>query len=441
MKSRIDLADYDFDINYDNHRYVDVDSQEQIFTGSEPVVLIDESIDFGSVIASAELRSDVTITNYKYGGGRIIAFECNGVVYARTFGYDDRKQLLKIEQDKTNNDIFEFKNQSYTQISNSLFNYYIGDVSKMLSDLTTEQFKLFERYNITPYLRTVSFDISKNKTSYTFDINKSYTSVLMNHKYDYNVFNAFDDIVPYDNRDVVIGEYYIKRTFELAKGSKIKLPNGYYPHTLVRYCLDNGYIAKSDITYMMIPSYKISSDTLKNFVKYCMDNYSEATFKKLINFFVGLIGQRYYNTDKAINTTCQHTMLFLLNKYEYNKHDVSIDSKNIEGTPIYRVRCKTRRPKLQTSLPLHRSIICGGIMELNELFLKTKTDDSMILSYNVDSITCKYKTEPKTIIDNATYILDDWKTNIGKYKIEDFKVRGKMLIRYKHYMRTIIHTC
>lgn len=422
-KERLDLSDYTFDINFDNHEYIN--KYSNIFDSQETVKLIDESLDFNDVLMSVQERSNNQITNYKYGGGRIQAFECNGVVYSRTYRYNDRIELLKSLYDKYNHDIFKFRNQTYSAIGMDIYNYNIGKFDKMLSDMTNEQFKLFEDYNITAYLKCVSYNIQKTKYSYTFDYNKSYLDVILNNDCDYNVFNAFDHVEVYDNRDITNGEYYINRSFELYGGSKLIMQNGFYPHNFVKYCIDNKYIKKSDIKYMMLSSYKISHTLLKDFANYCIKNFNKDNAKCIINFTIGCIGQRYYTSDKAAQTECRDTALYLLNKHEYNGHDVNLDWNKEQS--LFHIRSKKKMPKMKNSLPVHRSIICGGIMNLDKLYQKVRKPGCEIVSYNVDSLTLHYKEEPKDIIEGATPIINDWVNAIGNYKIETYKTRGHMI--------------
>ena len=442
-KERIDLADYEFDINYDEHEYIEQD--EQLYESESKVKLIDESIDFNSVLLSVQRRSKNQITNYKYGGGRVQAFECEGVVYSRTYRYNDRVELLKSLHDKYDHDIFTFRNQTYSAIGMDIYNYNIGKFDKLLSDMTNEQFKLFEDYNITAYLKCVSYNIEKQKHSHTFDYNKSYLDVILNNEHNYNVFNAFDHVEVYDNREITNGEYYINKSFELYGGSKLIMQNGFYPHNFVKYCIDNKYIEKSDIKYMMLASYSISNTLLKDFAKYCINNFSKDNAKCIINFTIGCIGQRYYTCEKAVNTECRDTALYLLNKYEHNEHDVNLDWS--EDMKLYHVRSKKKAPKMRNSLPVHRSIICGGIMNLDRLYQKVKKPGCEIVAYNVDSLTLHYKEEPKDIIEGATPIINDWVKEIGNYKIEPYKTRGHMISqvpnkKYKYIeMDDIKHMC
>lgn len=431
-KERFDLMDYEFTINYDNHEYIDDD--EKLFTTNNKVKLISSVYDFNGVLMKVQKKTKIITTNYKYSGGCLSAFENDGIVYAKTMAYDNRKTLLNNLHIKYNNDMFKFENQSYTRIGIDLYNYHFGHTNDMLSNLSNEQYQLFTDYSLSAYLTTVSLQTQEGQASYTIDVNKSYFDVIINNKHDYNVFTSFDNVQKYDNRDIVNGEFYINRQFEIIRDSKIIMQNGYYPHNFVIYCLENGSITKQDIKYMMLPSFKVDHSKFANFAKYCMDNFEESDVKSIVNHFIGSSGTKYYNKDMGINTGSKDIALYLLNKYELEGHDVVLDMN--EDMSLFLLRCRRRTPKLNTSLPVHRSIIAGGIINLCELYKKVKTPKCHIVSYNVDSISVHYGREDiknvEKIIDGAVDKEDDsynWKTAIGGYKIEDeYKVRGKMIV-------------
>jgi hypothetical protein len=443
-KEKFSLSDYKFIVDYDNHEYIE--TFEQLFKTNNKVKLISNEMDFNEVEFMVQSKTNTITTNYQYSGGGVSAFENNGVVYCKTLYYHDRVDLMKTLHDKYHDkciydpEMFLFKNQSYTTIGKTIYNYKFGKQQDMVSTLTDEQFDIFESYHIKPYQKCVTENISKTIHSHTFDICKSYMNVILTNEHNYNVFTMFDSVEKYDNRKIVNGEFYINDRFELAKGSKIYMENGFYPHNFVIYCLDNRYIHKSDITHMMIPSYSVDSNRLRNYAQYCIEHFKKDDVKKLVNHFIGSIGKKYNITDQAVNTNSRDVAIYLINKYEIMDQEVTLDWND----DMYLIRSKKKTRSLETSLPVHRSIIAGGIMSLDKLYKKVthKILKYEPICYNVDSITIRYEEEPTNVLNNCAsrYIEydnidgdeiirenNDWVENIGKYEEENYKVRGLML--------------
>ena len=85
---------------------------------------------------------------------------------------------------------------------------------------------------------------------FTIDINKCRRNILLNHKYDYCVFNVMDDPKKINfNMEIREGLYYVEsdNCFPLRG-------NGWYYHSLIAHCLDNSIIARNDIKYVIYAS-------------------------------------------------------------------------------------------------------------------------------------------------------------------------------------------
>jgi hypothetical protein len=369
---------------------------------------------------------------------RLTAFENDGTVYEKTLYHDDRKELLKSLYKKytKNNELFEFKNQTYAQIAKSIFEYHFGDVKLLKSSLTEQQFNIFNTYNILPYFKVIgnNFMMTKNRYGVAWDINKSYTDVLLTNEYDYNIFTEFDDVRVYENQDIENGEYYISKRFEMSKGSEIWMENSYYPHNFVSYCIENKYITKNDITHYMKSSYKLPAETLRKFVKIVQkDSLQISDLKRIINFFIGTLGQKWNKKDTAINTNDLDMALYCMTDQELSGFEVELDWNQRENSDdmLYQVRSRKTSMNLHTSLPIHRSIICGGIMNLDKLFNKVNQPNMIVVGYCTDAIKVLYKDEvPNDVyIKCSNYINngDDDIIDIGGFKMEEYKITGRTL--------------
>jgi len=426
-KEIIQMSDYKFDINYDNCIYID--NINNLFESNDiKVKLIPECEDFIDIMHRVEEKTSMITTNMKWSNGRLTAFENDGTVYEKTLYHDDRKELLKSLYKKytKNNELFEFKNQTYAQIGKSIFEYHFGDVKLLKSSLTEQQFNIFNTYNILPYFKVIgnNYMMTKNRYGVSWDINKSYTDVLLTNEYDYNIFTEFDDIRVYEKQDIENGEYYINRRFEMSKGSQIWMENGYYPHNFVSYCIDNKYITKNDITYYMKASYKLPANTLRKFVEIVQqDSLKKSDLKRIINFFIGTLGQKWNKKDSAINTNVLDIALYCMTEQELHGYDVELDWHQNENTDetLYQVRSRKTTMNLHTSLPIHRSIICGGIMNLDKLYNKIVVPNMIVVGYCTDAIKVLYKDGMPIHVEN------ECSENIGGYKLEDYKITGKIL--------------
>ena len=103
---------------------------------------------------------------------------------------------------------------------------------------------------------------------FTIDINKCRRNILLNHKYDYCVFNVMDDSKEFNiNMEIREGLYYIESdNFFPLRG------NGWYYHSLVGHCLDNSIITRNDIKYVIYASSTLKHDHYNGFIEYCNKN-------------------------------------------------------------------------------------------------------------------------------------------------------------------------
>lgn len=246
------------------------------------------------------------------------------------------------------------------------------------SNLTERQWDLFERCNIQPYIKQCSMNIQKTEKSFCFDKNKSYSSFLIDNKNNFNVCTIFDDVKPFSGK-LRDGEFYIVyKSFELEKGSKIGLPNGFYPFSFVGYCNRNKYISLEDIAYEWNPSNIIKYDSFRD-VEYIFDNFTDDA-KCIVNCFTGLFGQKYDNVDKGCMTSSKEVAIGLYIQHE--NENVTLDFAN----DLYFIRTRQQSKKYNMKLPIYKQILCGGIMNLNYMYKDVKNEECEIVCYNTDSL-------------------------------------------------------
>ena len=99
--------------------------------------------------------------------------------------------------DKTHN---EQENGQFVKFTDteSTFN---NQVQEIMSSNLSSSLAFVERLHKTHFEETI----------YTIDINKCRRNILLNHKYDYCVFNVMDDVEVFDiNSEIIEGLYYIE---------------------------------------------------------------------------------------------------------------------------------------------------------------------------------------------------------------------------------------
>ena len=76
-----------------------------------------------------------------------------------------------------------------------------------------------------------------------FDVCKSYSSVLLNNKVDFPIFQQFDEVQEFNiSLKLCPGEYYISKALKLTLG--IVLSRGWYPLNMILFGISRGCIVK-----------------------------------------------------------------------------------------------------------------------------------------------------------------------------------------------------
>jgi 5-methylcytosine-specific restriction endonuclease McrA len=293
---------------------------------------------------------------------------------------------------------------------------------------------------------------------FTIDINKCRRNILLNHKYDYCVFNVMDDPKEFNiNMEIREGLYYIESdNFFPLRG------NGWYYHSLVAHCLDKNIITRSDIKYVIYASSTLKHDHYNGFIEYCNKNilsyqeiqqhYNEkdeeyqdedgetidedflnlaclkkrATLtdykKSCINSMIGAFKPnlvKHSQWSSTIITSCK--LEALRNAIEKDESFIDTfwdDDDNI----FYHVLSPHKVSNVETERPLYDQIVQQEIIELHKLKMLVESKGGRITDLNTDAITCTFPDDqcPFNLIDDKNingYYWDDEKT-IPKYKLE-----------------------
>ena len=169
----------------------------------------------------------------------------------------------------------------------------------------------------------------------------------------------------------------------------------------------------------------LKSDTFKNFTEFIYSNYEPSQAKKIINFFIGSLGSKYIKSDSGCITSSYEIACALLLQYQDN-HKINIDSLN----DLHFVRLQNKQPKYTYSLSIHRHIICGGIINLVNLYNSIRHPNIKIISFNTDCIFVKTNL---FILDKIKLCLEPKSEieTLGKYKMEPYHVKSNNMFIFE----------
>jgi hypothetical protein len=191
---------YEFNINYDNIQYIE-DLSREIINESAKVILL-EAEQNNEVLKKAMLlvqqQTKTNIDYMKFNNGKLIAFQNPKTkqIYEETIDYKRRIKIIEYLQQQVGQSLITFKNQSYTQIGNFIFDNYYGQTNYIKSNLSNKVFDILDTYHFSAYIEKYikdNEDHTKADDCYGVDVVKSYSSVLLNNQDNYPIFQAFDE--------------------------------------------------------------------------------------------------------------------------------------------------------------------------------------------------------------------------------------------------------
>ena len=223
---------------------------------------------------------------------------------------------------------------------------------------------------------------------------------------------------------LVAGEYYVNTPIILCDGL-MKYPKGFYPLNFIKFLLSENVISKSSITMVIYAKQYLKPDTFKAFTEFIYTTYDVNQAKKIINFFIGALGTKYIKNDSGCVTSSYEIACALLLQYQDNKK-INIDTLN----NLHFVRMQQKKPKYNTSISIHRHIICGGIINLINLYKHIKHPNIKVVAFNTDSIMLKtglFMADRLKMKLNPSNTLE----TIGTYRFEDYKIKSNNMFEFE----------
>ena len=413
----IKLSAFKFMIDY-NDDYDVVSDYNDIFTCKKHLVLVNSEIILMNEIINEIVKEHETIVeNISFNSNNdIAAFEhpITKQIYIYSPKYYERKNIMGTLYEKMPIEELRFKNQSFQEIAKCILKYFFNK-EPIMSEYNDKVLEVIDTYKPKPRMYKLSDD-GDVKNAYAFDIKKSYSSFLKNNTYDYPIFTVCDEVKEYNGSDdIVVGMYYIDKTFYLTSDKAIFLEKGFYTHMIIDRALKRGNITKSDIKFVIKAGHYHKSDYFKELVDFTYNNFDSSLSKLIINAYTGFLGTRYNSENYAAITDSWETTLGCINEETNKKREC----KSIFLNDYYFIQSKKKTRKLNDYVPFYQMIIEGGIINLmnlhDNIFDKTL---SKVTYVKVDCIGIK---NPKI---EAVEKAKEESDVIGSYRLEKYQIKG-----------------
>lgn len=328
--------------------------------------------------------------------------------------FDDRKYVcdLLYNDNKYHIEDFKFKNQSYTQIANSIMSK-IFTINFLKSTFNKQTRDILNDFQCTALIQSIDErcnDFRFWKIVKSLDIFKSYSYMLIINKFDFPIFDINCDVKPFtEDIKITCGLYYINRT--IIKPWNIVLKPAFYSWNLIIYLLNKRMIKISDIKYYVKASYNLKSDIFKKLVIFCYEKFPSQA-KNLINSLIGSFNVKFHKYDKYCLTDNLEVLSALI--YDHENQNKLFDITTLKSIFLFRSISNIRTQDDDSGIYSH--VISGGIINLLELCSRLSNKDQLI-SVNTD---CIYYIG-KEFYDDKNINKDNVLTNIGKIRRQDVK--------------------
>ncbi len=308
---------------------------------------------------------------------------------------------------------YKWKNQGWGQIGRMIHENTCGSIPR--SSYSVDIKKILEDYAITAYCVSEEKEASHRDSS--VDITRCYSSILLENEEAYPVYSIFDMIEPFactSAADILPGEYYVDEEFFMGNLT-IRLVAGFYPHVLIKYALENGYLEAASIKFRVVANQKLPADSFKRFVELVMEEFPDAESKKIVNMFVGCLGSLYHRTSHGGITS-----------------DGAVAVATAEGNPNIKIHMVDDKYYLQEDkevmkdggdLPIYRHVIAASYIKLDRMVKALRPE--RVIGYTTDSIKIRGK------FNRERVFIKKEECAVGDYHLEDtgkaVRLRGKSM--------------
>ena len=122
---------------------------------------------------------------------------------------------------------------------------------------------------------------------------------LSHHLISVNVIQVSCHILPYNNNELVPGEYYVNEYKIPIGNDDIKIEVGFYSRRMMRTLIEKFNMPKIQIKWYIPTRKTLRCDTFKNYLLAIFSLFPESEAKLLANSFIGNLGKKYSRKDSG----------------------------------------------------------------------------------------------------------------------------------------------
>ena len=368
------------------------------------VYLVDDVLNAAKSVVK---QTGYMITNMKIKNGKITSFihPVSSYIIEQGKDYFERLKMCNKLFELYPCEDFVFKNQSFTQMSDSLFQILFGKVG-LKSQYNKEQAHITDTFYTCPLIQTL-FDTNEyeyGKHCKAFDISSSYQTAAMNMDCCYPIFLITDSWTKYNGEKICCGEYLVEH-FKIKRFSDMPIQKQVLSYTFVNYLLEHKYITKKDILLVRKASSKVDHEYISQFMQFIAEKLPRSIWgdssKAMGNCFIGGLGQKYSTSDKGFITNDIDTVMAMRFLYPENFSMVELND-------IYFIRNSMKTRMMQDNGPIYRQILCQGMKQLLDLMELTVGPDSTVIGYNTDAVFVENPLDIN-LNDYPMYKSEEWK--------------------------------
>ena len=194
-------------------------------------IILPEDMKIEYVIEQFLIRTNHFVEYLRYdNNGRLDGFmDHKQNMYILNNDYDTRKEICRklFKMYKTHD--FIWCNQSYTTLASSMFKHMRGYLPESQYDIKTREV-------LDDFYRALQWCTREEVPQFvtSLDISKCYPSILINDTESITLYTVNDVILPYNNNELVPGEFYIDECEIPIGNDDIKIEAGSYSRRMMR---------------------------------------------------------------------------------------------------------------------------------------------------------------------------------------------------------------
>jgi hypothetical protein len=311
---------------------------------------------------------------------------CN--VCSCELGYYEMDHIIPLASNGTN-DIDNLQalckqchfDKTSSEIENSEY-VYIHPFASAFNNATCEIMngQLAKRY---AFIERIG-EVPAGKKAYYFDINKCRrnSGLYLNDKI--SVFTCMDDPVEFDvKNEIVAGEYYVESDNYLPLRG-----NGWYSHVMIKFCLENNIILKTDIKYVLRAQLSIEANKFQQVLNTLAE--LPGLGKQAPNMFFGLQNQKTTTTEKHFYTFNYKQACSEYMRNEMNDCVLKPIKLDKEARILYDVISREVVELEMVNTVVYNTILDKEAIELYKLKKAIEKRGGHVTFYNTDCCECYF---------------------------------------------------